>query len=352
MSVKLRTRKYAKGNIKFYLDIYTNGNRTYEFLDIGYFPRDKDKKEKKELADKIRAKRELEVSSQDHGFVPKHLKRSNFLVFYENFLDNYRKKDKRIFRYAKEKFQDFYPSNKLPMSKITQKLIEEFRNYLLSEESKLTGETPYDYLARFKRVLKTAHKEGMINPHTFSLIQEVNIKRRNNQLKKNILTASELKMLMSKRCGNEEVKKAFIFSCFTGLGEAEIRKLTWDRILPDKKIKLFREKSGEQIINSLHSVALQMIGNRGEANELVFRLPSNVAVSKNLKNWVELSEIEKNISFYCGRHTFATLLLVNGANLKTVADCLGHADTKHTLKYLNYVSELKDKAIEKLPLLD
>jgi len=59
--------------------------------------------------------------------------------------------------------------------------------------------------------------------------------------------------------------------------------------------------------------------------------------------------IHKNISFYCGRHTFATQLLLNGANLKTVADCLGHTSTTHTVKYLNYVDALKTEAIGALP---
>ena len=48
-------------------------------------------------------------------------------------------------------------------------------------------------------------------------------------------------------------------------------------------------------------------------------------------------------------NTFATQLLLSGANLKTVADCLGHSSTRHTIKYLNYVDELKTEAISSLP---
>ena len=40
---------------------------------------------------------------------------------------------------------------------------------------------------------------------------------------------------------------------------------------------------------------------------------------------------------------------MNGANLKTVADALGHSDTSHTIKYLNYVDALKDRAMDNLP---
>lgn len=351
MSVKLRTREQAKKRTRFYLDIYINGSRSYETLDISYLPNDKDKKEKKELAEITRDKRALEISSQEYGVIPKHKKKVDFIEYFQRYIDNCTKADKRIFRYSLEKFKTFYTSSKLPSNKLNHNLIKGYKDYLESSQSGLTGETPYDYFQRFKRVLKQAYKDGLVSIKLIEEASELSIKRRNNQLKKEILTSNELTELKNTYCGNEEVKKAFLFACFTGLGEAEIRKLTWSRILPENKIKLFREKSGEQVINNLHNSALGLLGDRGGAEKPVFNLPSNVAVSKNLKNWIKKAEIEKSISFYCARHSFACMLLINGANLKTVADCLGHSDTKHTLKYLNYVNELKDEAINNLPPL-
>ena len=34
---------------------------------------------------------------------------------------------------------------------------------------------------------------------------------------------------------------------------------------------------------------------------------------------------------------------------KTVADALGHSDTRNTIKYLNYIDSLKDDAVDNLP---
>ncbi|MCR8667410.1 tyrosine-type recombinase/integrase [Aestuariibaculum sp. M13] len=76
---------------------------------------------------------------------------------------------------------------------------------------------------------------------------------------------------------------------------------------------------------------------------------SDNGVNKCLKNWVQRAKIDKHITFYCARHTFATQLLLYGANLKTVADALGHADTRNTIKYLNYIDSLKDDAVDNLP---
>ncbi|MBL7819942.1 MAG: integrase catalytic domain-containing protein [Saprospiraceae bacterium] len=168
------------------------------------------------------------------------------------------------------------------------------------------------------------------------------------QLRKNILTIDELQALAQKPCGNVQVKRAFLFACYTGLGMAEIRKLTWSRI-KNERISLFREKNGEQVNNDLHPIAIKILGQPGNREELIFNCPSDPAVSKDLKRWVKEAGIEKNISFYCGRHTYAVNLLMGGNNLKTVADCMAQTSTKHTLKYLNFTDELKTKAIASLP---
>jgi len=87
-----------------------------------------------------------------------------------------------------------------------------------------------------------------------------------------------------------------------------------------------------------------------DPDNYIFKLPSEVALNKDLKYWIKKAGITKNISFYCARHTFATQLLIHTkANLKTVANLMGHSTTKHTEKYLNYVDELKTEAVNSLP---
>ncbi len=55
MAVQLRTKKLKGGKISYYLDIYHNGRRSYEFLKIYTSPSDTTtkKKEKKQLAEKL-----------------------------------------------------------------------------------------------------------------------------------------------------------------------------------------------------------------------------------------------------------------------------------------------------------
>ncbi len=357
MSIKLRKRKLKSGGISLYLDIYQNGHRKYEFLPLTISKHDspEKKKEKEKMANLIRSHREIDLVAKGIEYLPDHKKKVDFIEYYQSFLSNYDKKDKRMVRYSFEKFTDFLKSRNLhnhkqPLkaSTITNAVCEDFKEYLKSDKAGLTGETPQNYFARFKKVIKQATLNGLFNTNpTDGII----FQRGGNKptLKKQVLTIHELKKLANTECGNNEVKRAFLFACFTGLGMAEIKKITWLNI-DDEKLITRREKSGIAINIKLSISALTLLGKRGKADENVFDLAiSDTAISKNLKHWVKKAEIDKSISFYCGRHTYAVLLLMNGANLKTCADAMAQTSTQHTIKYLNYVDSLKDEATSNLP---
>jgi integrase len=352
MSVILRQKELKNKGKSFYLDINHNGKRYYEFLNIKIHPKEDDtpdkKKEKIDLANTIRSQREIELISEGTSYTPKHKKKIDFIEYYRAYLENYEKKDKRMIKYSFEKFNNFIKRNKLQASEVTPKVCEGFKDYLISPKAGLSGETPQNYYSRFKKVLRAATNDGLFKESPANGILFKN-NDDTDKLKKEILTSDELTTLAGTSCGNEEVKKAFIFACFTGLGIAEIRKLKWSAI-NNNRLKTYREKTGSEINIPLSLTAIKIIGERGNTQSLVFDIPiSDNAISKDLKNWTKKANIEKNITFYCGRHTYAVLLLLNGANLKTVSDCMAHKNTRHTIKYLNYVDSLKDSAINNLP---
>lgn len=354
MSVKLRSKKYKSGTVSFYLDIYNQGNRHAEFIGVSYTKRDnsKDIKEKKALAENIRAKRQLEIESGNYGFIPKHKKQASFNDYYNAFLNGYKKNDYRMFKNAYEKFQDYTGLKRITSGQLNKNLIEGYKDYLMFDAG-LTGATPHDYFRRFKYVIKKAYEDGLINISEFEKISSISIKAGSNKnLTKQILTKDELSILNATYCGNQEVKDSFLFACFTGLGVAEIRKLTWSQIQNDKLV-IERQKTGTPIVNDLPISAQNILRSYKIERGVIFKnLPSGTTINKVLKKWVERAEIDKKITFYCARHTFAVLLLSNGANVKTVADCMGHTDTTHTIKYLNYVDALKEEALGRMPVIN
>lgn len=355
MSVKLRERKLSKGRIKYYLDIINNGDRFYEFLDVVISPTDSStvKKEKKNIANLIRSNKELELITEGTNYTPTHIKNIKFSEFFDSFINSYTKKDIRMINASYTKFTDFTSKPNLKLIEITPSIMNGFKDYL-NDSAGLKGESPHNYFTRFKKILKEAERQGLIKK---TPADGIRFKKNSNSddLKKQVLTTEELQQLSNTECGNTELKKAFLFACYTGLGFAEIKKLKWSNI-KNNRLTTRREKTDKKIDVKLKDSLLELLGERKKNSECVFNFYSKLgniisdnAVNKCLKNWVKRAKIDKHITFYSGRHTFATQLLTYGANLKTVADTLGHSDTRNTIKYLNYIDSLKDKAVDNLP---
>lgn len=351
MPVYLRQRNLAKGRKRYYLDIWHNGKRSYEFLFI--VEPDDSKKEKKELAKTIQRQREDELQAKGTSYVPKHKRNIYLSDYFENYKSEYDKADIRMIEGTINKFQEFISDDRFLISDLTENHFLKFIDFL-NNKCGFKGETAHSYYKRFKKIMLQANRDGYLSEDTY---KNVRFKKKEDysdtKLTKQVLTEEEIQTLQFVECGNSEIKKAFLFACYTGLGLAECKVLKWSNIV-DNKIIINRQKTGTEINNALSQTALNIIGERTSSDSLVFDLKHNgkfiseVSINKTLNNWLKKANINKRISFYCGRHTFATRLLIKGANLKTVSDALAHKSTTNTIKYLNYVDTLKDEATSNL----
>lgn len=347
MAVYLKTRNLSKGRKRYYLHIYQDGQHEYENL----FTVEKgdDKREKKKLAETIRAQKALELESKGTGYTPKHKRKILLNTYLDHYLSEYKKRDIRIMTATISRFKEFIANDKQTLSTLTEKQMEGFKHYLL-HESGLNGETPYNYWNRLKKVLKQAHRERYIDDAIYKYIRWEKTKS-NETLTKQILTEEEIQLLKNTACGNDEVKRAFLFACYTGIGYAEAKNLDWQQI-QDGRLQYYREKSEKEVNLKLAQAAIDLIGTADQG--LIFdfhrngKKISNTAINKNIKNWIAKAGIEKHITFYCARHSFAIRLLNAGANLKTVADAMGHSSTKQTVKYLSYTDKQKDSVTSNL----
>jgi len=64
--------------------------------------------------------------------------------------------------------------------------------------------------------------------------------------------------------------------------------------------------------------------------------------------YIQLAGIKKRITAHSFRHSFLTLTLQAGVDLKTVSVLAGHANVSITSTYLHTTEELKEAAIDKL----
>ena len=79
---------------------------------------------------------------------------------------------------------------------------------------------------------------------------------------------------------------------------------------------------------------------------------SNQKLNSYLKEIADLCGINKNITFHLARHSFATHLLEQGTDLRTIQELLGHNDIKTTSIYLHVTSAHKSSIPNPLDSLD
>lgn len=342
MKVHLRKKKTSTGH-SLLLDYFVHGSRVREYLGIHIEKGKADVKEKLLIAEAIRSQKEIELFSGQYGMSPSHRRKIDFIEYFKTFKDRSSRKDIRMFSACLAKLIEF-SGEKLPASSIDSKFCLSFFQHLLKN---LKGETPYNYFKVFKNVLSSAVSDRMF---LSSPAENVKAAKPAGVLTKQVLTDDEIKLLVKTRCGNENVKRAFLFACFTGLRAVDIRSLSWNQIdLVNNEMRFSQSKTSAFHIVPLNDSAISILGKPGKG--LVFKLPSQNGMNKDLKNWVGRAKIKKHITFHCARHTFGTSLLIHGADLKTTSVLLGHASTRETEKYTHISDQMKRKAVQALQVI-
>jgi len=229
----------------------------------------------------------------------------------------------------------------MTFGRIRVKTIEDYRNYL---KSKSKGEGASSYFARFKKMMKTAYKEGMINRNP---VLDIEKKKLPGAKKKDTLTLREIQLLASTPIESDEVKRAFLFCTLTGLRWADVSVLIWGDI-NGRTMTIQQVKTGMEVSNNLNDTAIKLIGKRGKAKDKVFDLPTANGANKTVKAWVKRAGITKQITWHNARHSFGTNLIHEGEGVLTVSSMLGHSTMKYTQRYVMASKELKNRASDKL----
>jgi integrase len=151
------------------------------------------------------------------------------------------------------------------------------------------------------------------------------------------------------------LKNAFLFSALTGLRFSDIQKLTWNEVQHSTEngyyIRFQQKKTKGQETLPISEEANSLLGNRGNSGNKVFQgLTYSDFNNQKLREWMIRSGIEKDITFHCARHTYATLQLSLGTDVFTVSRLLGHKSMKTTEIYLKIIDEKKKQAANRIKL--
>lgn len=366
MGIYLTKKKLSNGRISLYLDYRIENQRHKECLGIIL---EKEETKEQRLTNKlklnqaklIRLQREMnylhtQYLNQLSTFLalptPEFpLNYRNFFDIAQEYLNNYRQKDSRTVQAVFYHLQLFCKGKHLHPDDITTDFCNKFFDYLYDH---LHGNTPANYFKKFKMCLNYCVEKQIIpeNPTNNMHITQY------NDITKNILSNEEINRLALTPCKNQELKRAFLFACYSGLRWCDIKQLRYKDVdFTTRKITIIQKKVARHSQNAvlhlnLNESALQLLQlSSGNSNDTIFQLPSHSYCLRVLNKWTKQANIKKHISFHCARHTFITHIMEKGANIKTAASLAGHSTTRHTEKYIHIIDEQKQKAVDSLPPL-
>ncbi|MBQ3657795.1 MAG: site-specific integrase [Bacteroidales bacterium] len=253
------------------------------------------------------------------------------------------------------KLQGF--KKELSFAEIDRRFIEKYFDYCI-EVLDNKESTAYKSLSMLKTFVYWAMADELIieNPFKGFKIRKIGGNRQH-------LTEDELKILdnyfYSGRLTDErtEILGQFLFSCYTGLRFQDIKNLQKDNFYYEiiggerrKFLKLIQHKTKLEVTIPVLSKADKILDTyiNSSNGKYVFKVRSNQLTNNRLKSIIRAAGIDKNISFHCARHTFATLALDRGVSFDVVSKLLGHTNLKTTQIYARVTNENKFFSILKM----
>lgn len=170
------------------------------------------------------------------------------------------------------------------------------------------------------------------------------------------LTVDEINHLLEQPNTNKKLglrDRALLETLYaTGIRVSELINLKFNDLHEELKlIKVFGKGSKERLI-PISEVALSWIDSYkekvrdplilkvGQNSDFIFLNSRGTALTRQavwqiIKKYCNMAGIQKNVTPHTLRHTFATHLLENGADLRVVQEILGHSDISTTQIYTN-----------------
>lgn len=278
----------------------------------------------------------------------------NSFLEYLNYELNYSTKTITTYHQNLKVYGNFLNLNKIDFLNINKDIANKYKAYLinLGYQNKTTSlnlstlRSFYNYLIEI-RVLNTNYFLNIHNPKTIKKLP-------------NFLKESEIKNFLTNIDTSDKylIRNEFIieFLYATGLRVSELVSLKVNDLNSDGTIKVMGKGSKERIVfyNAIDSNLLnKYLEIRPEfsdvPNEYLIPSKNNKALSTRrveelVKTYAEAKNIKSKITPHTLRHSYATSLLNNDADIRSVGELLGHESLSTTQIY-THVTNTKLKEI-------
>ena len=234
-----------------------------------------------------------------------------------------------------------YGTDDIDIEQINSSFIYNLESYLKYESTfkdivGIKNNSVVKYFKNFKTMCNYAIKLDLITKNPFNCYDgKLKVKDAT------FLSLEELNLIESKEFKIErleKVKNIFLFSCYTGYAPIDACKLTPSNLIKDSTgifwIKTDRIKTGIRANVPILPKTQKIIDKySGQYPTLLPKL-SNQKMNAYLKEIAEICGIEKKLTWYVARHTFATTVtLGNGIKIENVSAMMGHTNIKQTQHY-------------------
>lgn len=271
---------------------------------------------------------------------------SDFLSYLE-VEANYSKNTINSYENDLNKFEEYYKSKDL--LKITSKDIEKYIQTL----SDLAPTTVSHNISSLKTFYSYFLKQGRISNNPTDGIRSPKL----GIHLPTYLTIDEVNKLLDIEVTDafSSRNKAILELMYaTGLRISEVISLEFKNIDYDECIIRVMGKGSKERIVPINDYAIKYLKEyidnyrpelvKNEINNYIFlnnhgRMLTRQGIFKMIKNYAALKNIKKTIGPHTLRHTFATHLLENGADLRVIQELLGHSDISTTQIYTHLTKE-------------
>ena len=379
MKITLKKKKLNTGKYSLFIEYYkgtiidengkTKHNREFEYLKEYLIIEPKNKTEKLknketlELAEKILSIRQAEYYQGKFKIQNGNKSKYSFLQFY-NLKKEERYQSKKNYDNwdAAQKHIEKFCTPNITFNDIDIDFIKDFQKFLHTEAkaksgSPLSQNTKHTYYNKFRACLRAAFEEGYLKENIINKVKSIPM----GETHREYLTMDELQLLSKTECRVPILKKAFLFSCLTGIRWSDVNKMTWSEVrdegTDENGIGVFRVVFAQKKTNGVEYLyiskqARELLGARKNDNERVFiNLHYSAHMNMILLRWCMYAGITKHITFHSARHTNAVLLLENGADIYTVSKRLGHKEIRTTEIYAKIIDKKMKEAAMLIPEL-
>jgi site-specific recombinase XerD len=233
-----------------------------------------------------------------------------------------------------------YKVSDLDIRKIDHDFITSYEFYLKSV-CNCCQNTTSKYIKNFGKIIRICLANGWIQKNPF-----INYKSKMVEVERAFLSMEEIETMLNKVFVSDrlnQVKDIFLFSCFTGLAYADVKKLSRKNIAigvdRERWIYINRTKTDTRSNIPILPIASYLLEKYEDHPQVVNQdkllpLLSNQKMNSYLKEIADACGINKELTFHIARHTFATTVtLSNGVPIESVSKMLGHKNLKTTQHY-------------------